>query len=101
VALTSCGFVQSSENLLVHSPDGMVAWSRASASSTEAPSSSKGNSVHGTAAAANLWATGAIGVSVGLDSFDVAIAVSDFTFLTPRVLTLVKEDNEAGSIKSD
>ena len=56
-----------------------------------------GDSVHGTATAASLWATGAIGLSVGLGSFDVAITVSIFTFLTLRLLTLVKSDPEPES----
>ena len=59
----------------------------------------QGNSVHGTATAASLWATGAIGVSVGLGSFDVAVTVAVFTFLTLRLLTLVKDDDD--DVKSD
>ena len=35
------------------------------------------------------WA-GAIGVSVGLGSYDVAVTIAVFTFLTLRLLTLVK-----------
>jgi putative Mg2+ transporter-C (MgtC) family protein len=61
----------------------------------------QGNSVHGTATAASLWATGAIGVSVGLGSFDVAITIAVFTFLTLKLLTLVKDDSEPNDIKSD
>ena len=50
--------------------------------------------MHGTATAASLWATGAIGVSVGLGSFDVAITIAVFTFLTLKLLTLVKDDSD-------
>jgi len=50
--------------------------------------------VQGTATAASLWATGAIGVSVGLGSYDVAVTVAVFTFLTLRLLTLVKEEDD-------
>ena len=39
-------------------------------------------SVQGTATAASLWATGAIGVAVGLGSYDVAIMTAIATFLT-------------------
>ena len=54
--------------------------------------------VHGTATAASLWATGAIGVSVGLGSYDVAVTISVFTFLTLRLLTIVKQEgNLAGA----
>jgi putative Mg2+ transporter-C (MgtC) family protein len=52
-----------------------------------------GSSVQGTATAASLWATGAIGAAVGLGSFDVAITIAVFTFLTLRLLPLLK-DNE-------
>jgi len=43
--------------------------------------------VKGTATAASLWATGAIGASVGLGSYDVAVAIAIFTFLTLRAIT--------------
>ena len=54
----------------------------------------QGTTVQGTATAASLWATGAIGVSVGLGSYDVAVTVAVFTFLTLRLLTLVKEEDD-------
>jgi putative Mg2+ transporter-C (MgtC) family protein len=54
----------------------------------------QGTTVQGTATAASLWATGAIGVSVGLGSYDVAVTVAVFTFLTLRLLTLVKEGTD-------
>jgi putative Mg2+ transporter-C (MgtC) family protein len=61
--------------------------------------------VQGTATAASLWATGAIGVSVGLGSYDVAVTVAVFTFLTLKLLTLVKEETDItkdeGGDKSD
>jgi putative Mg2+ transporter-C (MgtC) family protein len=69
VALASCGFVQASEGLLVHSPDGMakvieglitgIGFIGGGAILTQ------GTTVQGTATAASLWATGAIGVSSG------------------------------------
>ena len=65
----------------------------------------QGATVQGTATAASLWATGAIGVSVGLGSYDVAVTVALFTFLTLRLLTLVKEETDIakdeGGSKSD
>ncbi|HEY9452561.1 MAG TPA: MgtC/SapB family protein, partial [Bradyrhizobium sp.] len=64
-----------------------------------------GTTVQGTATAASLWATGAIGVSVGLGSYDVAVTVALFTFLTLKLLTLVKEETDIkqdeGGKKSD
>jgi putative Mg2+ transporter-C (MgtC) family protein len=50
------------------------------------------DSVRGTATAASLWATGAIGTSVGLGAYDVAIAVSVLTFLTLRLLVPLKRE---------
>ena len=58
----------------------------------------QGSTVQGTATAASLWSTGAIGVSVGLGSYDVAVTVAVFTFLTLKLLTLVKEEAD---IKKD
>jgi putative Mg2+ transporter-C (MgtC) family protein len=55
------------------------------------------DSVKGTATAASLWATGAIGVSVALGSYDVAVTIAVFTFLTLRLLTLVKEESDLQS----
>ena len=54
--------------------------------------------MHGTATAASLWATGAVGVSVGLGSFDVAVTIAVFTFLTLKLLTLVKDEKETDGI---
>ena len=98
VALASCGFVQASENLLVHSPDGMAKVIEGLITGIGFIGGGailkQGTTVQGTATAASLWATGAIGVSVGLGSYDVAVTVAVFTFLTLRLLTLVKEEDD-------
>jgi len=98
VAMASCGFVQASESLLVHSPDGMAKVIEGLITGIGFIGGGailkQGNSVQGTATAASLWATGAIGVSVGLGAFDVAVTVAVFTFLTLRLLALVKEDDD-------
>ena len=103
VALASCGFVQASESLLVHSPDGMAKVIEGLITGIGFIGGGailkQGSSVHGTATAASLWATGAIGVSAGLGSYDVAVAVAVFTFLTLRLLPLVKDDDESGDKK--
>ena len=103
--MASCGFVQASENLLVHSPDGMAKVIEGLITGIGFIGGGailkQGNSVHGTATAASPWTTGAIGVSVGLRSFDVAITIAVFTFLTLKLLTLVKDDSEPNDIKSD
>jgi putative Mg2+ transporter-C (MgtC) family protein len=103
VALASCGFVQASENLLVHSPDGMAKVIEGLITGIGFIGGGailkQGTSVQGTATAASLWATGAIGVAVGLGSFDVAVTIAVFTFLTLKLLTLVKDEKEADGIK--
>ena len=98
VALASCGFVQASESLLVHSPDGMAKVIEGLVTGIGFIGGGailkQGDSVQGTATAASLWATGAVGVSVGLGSYDVAVTVAVFTFLTLRLLTMVKEEDD-------
>lgn len=98
VALASCGFVQGSEGLLAHSPDGLAKVVEGLITGIGFIGGGailkQGHSVQGTATAASLWATGAIGVSVGLGSYDVAVTMAVFTFLTLRLLTLVKEEDD-------
>ncbi|WP_306839279.1 MgtC/SapB family protein [Neorhizobium huautlense] len=50
----------------------------------------------GTATAASIWATGAIGTAVGLGAYDTAIVLSIATFATLRIMTNFKsERNES------
>ena len=49
-------------------------------------------SVKGTATAASLWATGAVGTAVGLGSYDVAIVLSVITMITLWVLSPLKSE---------
>lgn len=48
------------------------------------------DSVKGTATAASLWTTGAMGTAVGLGSYDVAICLCLFTFVTLWMLSPLK-----------
>jgi putative Mg2+ transporter-C (MgtC) family protein len=52
-----------------------------------------GNSVRGTATAASLWATGAIGVCCAVETFDIAIIVAVITLVTLRVLAPFKAED--------
>jgi putative Mg2+ transporter-C (MgtC) family protein len=52
--------------------------------------------VQGTATAAGLWATGAVGAAVGLGSYDVAIVITLFTISTFRVLSPIKQQGTPG-----
>lgn len=96
VAIASCGFIQATETLIHGNAE-------ATARIVEGLITGMGfigggailvvkNSVRGTATAASLWATGAIGTAVGLGAFDVGLVLSILTFLTLRVVTNLKSD---------
>lgn len=48
--------------------------------------------VSGTSTAAAIWSTGAIGIAVGLERIEIAIALSIMTFATLKVIGKVKEE---------
>lgn len=50
----------------------------------------QGDRAHGTATAASLWATGAVGAAVGYGQLDIAIILSAVIFLTLAVLSPLK-----------
>jgi len=96
VAMASCGFIQAVETITVGSPE-------ATARVVEGVITGmgfigggailhKGDRVQGTATAAALWATGAIGVAVGLGSFDVAVMIALVTGITLYVLSPLKRE---------
>jgi putative Mg2+ transporter-C (MgtC) family protein len=98
VAIASCGFIQATENLTIGSPE-------ATARIVEGLITGMGfigggailvvrNAVKGTATAASLWATGAIGTAVGLGAYDIAVVLSIMTFLTLRVMTNLKPSED-------
>jgi putative Mg2+ transporter-C (MgtC) family protein len=94
VAIASCGFIQASEVMISVSPDATARVVQGVITGVGFIGGGAilkhGNSVHGTATAASIWATGAIGTAVALGRYDVAIVISLFTFLTLRLLTLMK-----------
>jgi putative Mg2+ transporter-C (MgtC) family protein len=98
VALASCGFVQATETFLTNSPEGTARIVEGLITGIGFIGGGailkQGSSVHGTATAASLWATGAIGTAVGLGSFDVAVTIAAFTFLTLKLLPLVKNEQD-------
>jgi len=86
VAIASCGVVQAAERLTIGEPEAM-------ARIVEGIITGMGfigggailrmkESVKGTATAASLWATGAVGVAVGLGSYDVAVMIAVATIVT-------------------
>lgn len=50
----------------------------------------QGNHAHGTATAASLWATGAVGAAVGYGQLDIAIILSVVIFVTLALLSPLK-----------
>ncbi len=101
VAVASCGFIQAAEHLVADNPEAM-------ARIVEGLITGMGfigggailrlkDSVKGTATAASLWATGAIGVSVGLGSYDVAVVIALITIATLWPLSVFKRKVIANS----
>ncbi len=101
VALATCGFIQATETLLIDSPDGTAKVIEGLITGIGFIGGGAilkhGTSVRGTATAASIWATGAIGIAVGLGSFDVAIMIALFTFLTLKLLPMFKDDQNPGA----
>jgi putative Mg2+ transporter-C (MgtC) family protein len=105
VAVASCGFIQAAEGMIATSPEAM-------ARIVEGLITGMGfigggailrrtDSVRGTATAASLWITGAIGVSVGLGSYDVAVILSVATIVTLWVIPPLKRLTKSAARKSD
>lgn len=103
VAVASCGFVQAVETMMAHDLaaiarvlEGVIAGIGFLGGGAILQGK---NTVKGTATAASLWVTGAIGVAVGLGSYDVAVVLSVFTLLTFWILAPLKsESNERGDL---
>src|SRR3954464_7039002 len=96
VAVATCGFIQAAEGLTRGHPE-------ATARVIEGLITGMGfigggailrlkDSVRGTATAASLWITGAIGTAVGLGVYDVAVMLAIVTFLTLGLLTPLKRE---------
>ncbi|MEN3973035.1 MgtC/SapB family protein [Sphingomicrobium sp. XHP0235] len=94
VAVASCGFIQAAESITADTPEAM-------ARIVEGLITGMGfigggailrlkDSVKGTATAASLWITGAIGTSVALGSLDVAIMLSIITVATLWIMAPLK-----------
>lgn len=86
VAVATCGFVQATEPIGAAHPEALariIEGLIVGMGFIGGGAILKTNgSVHGTATAASLWVTGAIGVAVGLGSLDVAVMLAAVTFLT-------------------
>ena len=101
VAIASCGFIQAAEMVTAGSPEAL-------ARINEGVIVGMGfigggailrheTSVQGTATAASLWVTGAIGAAVGLGSYDVAIVLALATVVTLWVMEPLKRLGQLNS----
>lgn len=94
VAIAACGFIQATEHLTTDEPEAMARIVEGVITGIGFIGGGAilkgGGEVQGTATAASLWATGAIGIAVGLGSYDVALTVCLFTVLTLYVLSRLK-----------
>lgn len=99
VAVATCGFIEATQALTSGSPE-------AQARIIEGLITGMGfigggailrrdNQVKGTATAASLWITGAIGVAVGLGALGVALLLTTVTTLTLWILTPLKRLDKA------
>jgi putative Mg2+ transporter-C (MgtC) family protein len=95
VAVATCGVVQAAESSIGATPEAM-------ARIIEGLITGMGfigggailrmkDSVRGTATAASLWITGAIGIAVGLGSYDVAVPLALATVVTLWLLSPLKK----------
>lgn len=100
VAVASCGFVQATEAHIGTSPEAQARIIEGLITGIGFIGGGaiikQGGAVQGTATAAGLWATGAIGAAVGLGSYDVAIAVTLFTIFTFHFLSPLKDQAAPG-----
>ena len=60
-----------------------------------------GTQAVGTATAASLWATGALGAAVGYGLYDIAVILSAITYVTLRYLAPLKEAAHEAGPKED
>ena len=107
VAVATCGFVQAVEPVTASSPEALARVVEGLITGMGFIGGGailrRGDSVKGTATAASLWITGAVGVAVGLGSLDVAVALAVITAATLWFITPLKgnagshEDRDADS----
>ena len=94
VAIASCGFIQATEGMLAGHQEGLARVIEGVITGIGFIGGGAiiktGAEVHGTATAASIWATAAIGVAVALQSYHVAVVVCLFTIITLYVLSRLK-----------
>ena len=97
VAVASCGFILATEGTLQGHPEGRARIIEGIITGMGFIGGGAilktGETVRGTATAASLWVTGAIGVCAALNTYDIAVVLSVVTLLTLRVLAPLKKDD--------
>ena len=97
VAIASCGFVLATERVLEIHPEGRARIIEGVITGMGFIGGGailkSGENVRGTATAASLWATGAIGVASALQAYDIAVIISAMTLITLRVLAPFKAND--------
>jgi putative Mg2+ transporter-C (MgtC) family protein len=109
VAVAICGYIIAVERLLAENPEAHAQVLQGLATGIGFVGGGaiikNGGSVSGTATAASIWVTGAIGAAVAYGQFDVAMVLSLVTFLTLRIMRPFKERGDlapdAGDAEKD
>jgi putative Mg2+ transporter-C (MgtC) family protein len=103
VAIATCGLIQGAESFTAGHPEalsriieGLLAGMGFIGGGAILKNS---GSVRGTATAASLWVTGAIGIAVGLGSLDVAVMLTVITFVTLTFAAPLKDIVNDGPTK--
>lgn len=96
VAIAACGFILAAEAGMAETPEALARIVQGVVVGIGFVGGGAilktGETVHGTATAASLWATAAIGVAVALGAHDVAIALAATTFATLKLTTPFKAE---------
>lgn len=96
VAIASCGYVLVAKQVVTNNPDALVRILEGLITGIGFIGGGailkEGGMVRGTATAASIWNTGAIGAAVAFGRYEVAILLSVVNVLTLRLLTPLKRD---------
>ena len=94
VAVATCGFIQATETMFADRPEGLARVMEGLITGVGFIGGGailrQQDSVKGTATAASLWVTGAIGAAVGLGSYDVAVVLTLVTIATLWIMSPLK-----------
>lgn len=105
VAVATCGFIQAAERIAVGEPEALARIIEGLITGMGFIGGGailrRGDSVKGTATAASLWVTGAIGVSAGVAAYDVALMLSLVTILTLWLLPPLKQLTGEPGVRDD